>query len=124
MLYRSSFVFRLTRLVPWADDGDDFYGHVETVREKVAAHEMVQDARCITDIAENRLNLEVVLEAERHDQAIPSVLRIVRDSIENSGARHFGMGAISRNRFSSSGAATSPVTPIWHRLRVLVDLAA
>lgn len=124
MLYRMSFEFRLTRLIPWTYDGDDFYGHVESVRATMGSQEFVEKVRAITDMAESRLNLDFLIEADRHPQAIANASRIVREAIENSGARHFGMEEGASSRFSSAGARSGPATPIWHHLRMLVDIAA
>ena len=124
MLYRMSFEFRLTRLIPWADDGDDFYSHVESVRAKIGTAESVERARAITDMAESRLNLDFLIDADRHPQAIANASRIVREAIENSGARHFGMEEGATHALSSAGARSGLATPIWHHLRMLVDIAA
>ncbi len=124
MLYRMSFEFRLTRLAPWTDDGADFYGHVESVRAKIGTHEFVRDVRAITDMAESRLNVDFVIDACRHQIAFDEAMRIVSEAIENAGARHFGLGAAREGMFRGAGAKTGIDTPVWHRRRVLIDLAA
>jgi hypothetical protein len=124
MLYRMSLEFRLTRLVPWADDGENFYDHVESVRAKIGTAELVEQVRAITDMAESRLNLDFLIEADRHPQAIATASQIVREAIESNGARHFGMEEGSAPRFASAGARSGLDIPIWHYLRMLVDIAA
>ena len=121
---RMSFEFRLTRLTPWTDDGSDFYDHVESVRATIGSAGSIEQVRAITDMAESRLNLDFLIEADRHPQAIAAATQVVRESIESSGARHFGMEDGPADRFSSAGARTGLSTPIWHRLRMLVDIAA
>ncbi len=124
MLYRMSFEFRLTRLVPWTDDGTDFYGHVESVRAKIGTHELIEDARAITDISESLLNFDFLIEAPRHQMASAEAVRIVRDAIESCDARHFGMDPSFSGLFHSAGAHTSLGTPVWHRRSIHIDVAA
>ena len=124
MMYRVSFEFRLTRLLPWTEDGAEFYGHVESVRAKIGAHEFVEDVRAITDRAESLLTFDFLIDASHHEIANREALRVVRDAIENCGARHFGMGGATVGALTAAGAGSSLETPIWHRRRVLVDNAA
>ncbi len=124
MMYRVSFEFRLARLMPWSEDGTDFFGHVESVRAKIGAHEFVEDVRAITDRAESLLTFDFLIDATHQQVANDEALRVVRDAIENCGARHFGMGATATGALTAAGAGSSLETPIWHRRRVLVDIAA
>ncbi len=124
MLYQMSFEFRLTRLVPWADDGEDFYSHVESVRAKIGAQQSVEQVRTIADMAESRLNVEFLIDAERHQDAIAISVAIIRTAIESSNARHFGMEKGSTLSLASAGARTGLDIPIWHRLRMLMGIAA
>ena len=122
MLYRLSFEFRLTRLVPWSSDGADFYGHVEDVRAKVAVAESISDVRVITDIRDSQLSFDLLIEAPLHYTAEATARQIIRDAIEGHGARHFGME--SAGKLLSAGARTGLQTPIWHQRRIHIDLAA
>ncbi|MDJ0955195.1 MAG: hypothetical protein QNJ81_16075 [Acidimicrobiia bacterium] len=123
-MYRVSFEFRLTRLLPWPEDGTDFYGHVESVRAKIGSHEFVEDVRAITDRAESLLTFDFLIDAAHHEVANAAALRLVRDAIENCGARHFGLGAAAIGALTPAGARSGLETPIWHRRRVLVGVAA
>lgn len=124
MLYRMSFEFRLTRLVPWAEDGEDFYNHVESVRAKLEAEERVEQVRAIAELSESRLSLDFLIDADHHREATAAAFEFVRIAIESCNARHFGMEEGSAQRFASAGARTGLDIPIWHRLRMLVDIAA
>ena len=121
-MYRVSFEFRLTRMMPWIEDGTDFFGHVESVRAKIAAHELVADVRVITDRAESLLTFDFAVDADNHRIADREAMRLVRDAIESCDARHFGMGDASV--MNAAGARSSLETPIWHRKRVIIDIAA
>ena len=124
MLYRISFEFRLTRLVPWTDDGIDFYSHVETVRSKIEAAESIEEVRAVTNRAESSLTLEFTIEAPRHQLAEERSLDLVRSCIETAGARHFGMSPLGPSLSASAGASPGMETPVWHRRRILVGVAA
>ena len=124
MLYRISFEFRLTRLVPWTDDGIDFYAHVETVRAKIEATETIEEVRAVTNRAESSLTLDFTIEAMRHQLAEERALDLVRVAIESSGARHFGMSPHGPSLTESAGAHSGMETPVWHRRRILVGVAA
>lgn len=124
MLYRISFEFRLTRLVPWTDDGVDFYAHVEAVRSKIDAHEQVLEVRAVTDRVESSLTFDFAVEAGCHQLAEEASVDIVRNAIESAGARHFGMDAAGPSLTSSAGATSGMNTPVWHRRRILVGVAA
>jgi hypothetical protein len=124
MQYRISFEFRLTRRACWPGDGSDFYDHVNAVRGKIEAHEFVTDVRAITDFAESSLTFDFVLDAHGYQQAIPEALRLVREAIESCDARHFGMDSVGSRVLVGSGARAGLETPIWHKRRVLIDVAA
>ena len=124
MLYRVSVEFRLTRGVAWADDVDGFYGHVEAVRSKIEAHEGIAGVRAITDFAASVVIFDVLIDAERHHIASAESFRATRESIEECGARHFGMERPGKNTLDSAGAKPGLETPIWHHRRMLVDVAA
>ena len=124
MQYRISFEFRLTRLVPWTDDGVDFYSHVETVRSKVEAAETIEEVRAVTNRAKSSLTLDFTIEAARHQLAEERALDLVRSSIEASGARHFGMSPVGPSLTASAGASSGMETPVWHRGRILIGVAA
>lgn len=124
MQYRVSFEFRLTRHARWSGDGSGFYDHVDDVRRKIEAHESVTDVRVIADFAASALTIDFVLEAAGHHQVIDDALPLVRDAIEGCGARHFGMDAVCTGSLVGSGASSGLETPIWHKGRVLVGLAA
>jgi hypothetical protein len=122
MLHRVSFEFRLTRLLPWAGDGSEFRDHVESVREKIAAHEFVAGVHAIANQAESLLTFDFVVDAPP-SSATDVAVQVVATAIENCDARHFGMGS-GLGRFKSSGASSGLETPIWHQQRVLIALAA
>ena len=124
MMYRTSFEFRLTRLTPWTDDGEDFYGHVESVRAKIEAHEFVSDVRAIADSAESLLTFDFLIDAARHQVASAAAIQIVREAIENCAARHFGLDTARSGLLASAGADSGLQTPVWHRRRMLIDIAA
>jgi len=124
MLYRISFEFRLTRLVPWMDDGIDFYSHVETVRAKVEAAEAIEEVRAVTNRSQSSLTLEFTIEAGHHQLAEERSLDLVRSCIETAGARHFGMSQRGPSLTSSAGASPGMETPVWHRRRILIGVAA
>jgi hypothetical protein len=124
MLYRISFEFRLTRLVPWTDDGVDFYSHVETVRSKIEASEVIAEVRAVTNRAESSLTIDFTIEATQHQLAEERALGIVRSAIESGGARHFGMSPLGPSLTASAGAHSGMETPVWHRRRILVGVAA
>lgn len=124
MLYRVSFEFRLTRRVPWVDDVAVFYGHVEDVRAKVEAHELIEDVRVISDVADSQLTFDFLIDATRYQLATAAALRIVRDAIEGCGGRHFGLDTVQKGLLASAGAGSGLETPIWQHRRTLVDVAA
>ena len=124
MMYRISFEFRLTRLVPWTDDGIDFYSHVEAVRDKVEAHEAVYGVRVVTNRTESSLTFDFTIEAARHQLAEEFALEVVGAAIESAGARHFGMSPLGPSLTTSAGANSGMDTPVWHRRRILVGVAA
>ena len=124
MLYRISFEFRLTRLVPWTDDGIDFYAHVEAVRSKIEAREAIQEVRGVTNRAESSLTFDFTIEASRHQLAEEVAVEIVRSAIEGAGARHFGMSPLGPSLTASAGATSGMQTPVWHRRRILIGAAA
>ncbi len=124
MQYRVSFEFRLTRHSCWPGNGFGFYDHVDAVRDKIAVHERVSGVRVITDFAESSLTFDFVLDAPGHDWAISESVRLVREAIESCDARHFGMDGIGTGSLVGAGARPGVETPIWHKRRVLIDLAA
>ena len=124
MLFGVAFEFRLTRLTPWSTDGAEFYNHVDLVRSKIAANELVDDARVITNRSASLLTVEVVVEARGPRVAADDALGLVAKAIETCDARHFGLLGNDRGSLASAGADSGLVTPIWHKRRILVDVAA
>jgi hypothetical protein len=124
MKYRVSFEFRLTRRASWPRNGTDFYDHVGAVEQKIASHEFVSDVRIITDLAESSLTVDFALDAHSHVEVTSDALRLVREAIESAGARHYGMATVGLGMMVGAGASPGVDTPIWHKRRVIIDIAA
>jgi len=124
MHYRVAFEFRLARRASWSGDGSDFYDHVEDVRQKIAVHESITEVRVITDFAESSLTVDLQLDRATELHVGEDALRIVREAIESCDARHFGLTALDSSSMIGSGGRSGLETPIWHKRRVLVELAA
>jgi hypothetical protein len=124
MHYRVSFEFRLARHACWSADGSAFYNHVEDVRQKVEAHESVTGVRVITDFAESSLTVDFRFDGPGHQHVVEEALRVMRQAIESCDARHFGMTTVGSGLLVGAGARSGLDTPIWHKRRVLVDVAA
>ena len=122
MLYRVSFEFRLTRMRPWPADGHEFFGHTESVRTKIEAHEAVDSLRLVANREESSLTFDFLIDASEYQTALLRANELVRNASETAGARHFGIDVVGR--FVSAGAGSGMDTPIWQRLRTLIDIAA
>ncbi len=122
-MYRAVFEFRLTRRVDWSGDLAAFYEHVETVQKSIAATDLIDDVRVITDMAASRLTLDFLVDAQDKKAAEAGATYVVSRSIAESGARQLGL-ASSQEPGATISARTDLHTPIWQRQRISVASAA
>ena len=123
-MYRAVFEYRLTRRVDWGGDLAAFHAHVEDVRNRIAATELVDDVRMITDLAASRLTLDFLVDADDVKAAEAGAMYTVSRAIRESGARHLGLAALAAEASSSGSALTDLHTPIWQRQRIHIASAA
>lgn len=123
-MYRAVFEFRLTRRVDWGGDLAAFHAHVEDVRNRIAATELIDDVRVITDIAATRLTLDFLVDAADAKAAEAGAMYTVSRAIKDSGARHLGMAAFASDLVSSGSPLSDLHTPIWQRQRLHIASAA
>jgi hypothetical protein len=97
---------------------------VETVRAKIEANEAIEEVRAVTNRSHSSLTLDFTIEALRHQLAEERAVELVRSAIESAGARHFGMSGLGPSLTASAGARSGMETPVWHRRRILVGVAA
>jgi len=123
-MYRAVFEFRLTRRVDWGSDLAAFHAHVDDVRNRIAATELIDDVRVITDIAAARLTLDFLVDAADAKAAEAGAMYTVSRAIKDSGARHLGMATPAADPNSSGSALSDLHTPIWQRQRLHIASAA
>lgn len=123
-MYRVVFEFRLTRRVDWGGDLASFHAHVEDVRNRIAATELIDDVRVITDIAASRLTLDFLVGADDERTAEAGAMYKVSRAIRESGARNLGLAALAAEASSSGSALADLHTPIWQRQRIYIASAA
>lgn len=126
MLYRAAFDFAVTRRIEWADDLAAFHGHVERVREHIAARKNTQDVRLIADIQQSCLTLDFVIAGADDVTAQAEATDIVSLAIRECGARHMGLFPIGEESQLRSrvNAFSGLRTPLWKPRRILIAEAA
>ena len=125
MLYRAAFDFSVTRRIEWEDDLAAFHGHVEQVRQHIAARRITSDVRVIADIGAARLTLDFLVDQPDEAQAESEALDIVSLAIRECGARHVGLYpiAVERRLRSRVNAFSGLRTPKWEPRKILIAAA-
>ena len=91
MIYRAAFDFCVKRRIDWNDDLAAFHGHIERVREHIAARKAVEDVRVIADMGAASLTLDFRISADSPSAAESDAMDIVSLAIRECGARHLGL---------------------------------
>lgn len=125
MLYRAAFDFRVTRRIEWEDDLAGFHGHIERVREHIAARKITDDVRVAADIGQACLTLDFLVEGTDADAAEMEALHVMSLAIRECGARHVGLYPIAEERRlkSRANAFAGLRTPRWEPRRILIAAA-
>lgn len=126
MLFRAAFDFRIKRRIDWGDDLAGFHGHIDRVREHIAARKRTADVRVIADMSESCLTLDFLVDADDEESAATEARDIVSLAIRECGARHDGLFPIAEESQLRSrvNAFSGLRTPTWCPRRIQIAAAA